>query len=61
LPTVEFDGKSDSILPEEDLNGKPYIEYLEKFPPREDLPFDWIYKKISILVGPDKRPWLKKG
>ena len=61
LPTVEFDGKNDAVLPEKDLKGKPYIEYLEKFPPHEDLPFDWIYKKISMLVGPDKRPWLKKG
>ena len=60
LPVVEFDGKSDAILPENDLEGKPYIEYLEKFPPKEDLPFDWIKERVSQLVGLDKRPWLKK-
>ena len=60
LPTVEFDGKTDAILPESDIKGRPYIEYIEKFPPREDLPFDWIYAKISRIVGTDKRPWLNR-
>jgi transglutaminase-like putative cysteine protease len=61
LPTVEFDGKSDALLPEKDLKGEPYIEYVEKFAPREDLPFDWIKEKVSKLVGPDKRPWLHRN
>ena len=60
LPTVEFDGKRDAILPEKDLKGAPYIEYIEKFPPKEDLPFDWIKERISQFVGTDKRPWLNK-
>jgi len=60
LPTVEFDGKSDAILPEKGLKGEPYIEYVEKFPPHDDLPFHWIAEKISEIVGPDKRPWLDK-
>jgi transglutaminase-like putative cysteine protease len=60
LPCVEFDGKIDAILPEKDLKGRPYIQYIEKFPPREDLPFDWIRARISKIVGPDKRPWLSK-
>ena len=60
LPVVEFDGKNDSILPEKDLRGRPYIDYLEKFPPAEDLPFDWIVNRIVRIVGPDKRPWLKR-
>jgi len=60
LPTVEFDGKRDAILPEKDLKGAPYIEYIEKFPPKEDLPFDWIKERISQFVGSDKRPWLNK-
>jgi transglutaminase-like putative cysteine protease len=59
LPTVEFDGKSDAVLPERDLKGEPYIEYVEKFAPRDDLPFDWIARKISKFVGPDKRPWFQ--
>jgi transglutaminase-like putative cysteine protease len=60
LPTVEFDGKRDAILSEKDLKGTPYIEYIEKFPPKEDLPFDWIKERVSKIVGPDKRPWLNK-
>ena len=61
LPTVEFDGKRDSILPEKDLHGRTYIEYIEKFPPVDDLPFEWIARRISKIVGPDKRPWLDKN
>ena len=60
LPVVEFDGKKDSVLPEKDLQGRPYIEYIEKFPPAEDLPFDWIAEKLKQIVGPDKRPWFNK-
>jgi len=60
LPVVEFDGTRDAVLPENDLQGRPYIEYLEKFPPMDDLPFDWIVERIVRIVGPDKRPWLKR-
>ncbi len=56
LPMVEFDGTSDAILPEKDLSGNPYIEYLEKFPACADLPFEWIAEAISKRVGKDKRP-----
>jgi len=61
LPTVEFDGKNDAILPEKNLKGRPYIEYIEKFPPKNDLPFEWVYERISKIVGPDKHPWLERG
>ncbi len=60
LPTVEFDGTSDAILPEKDLQGRPYIEYLEKFGAYDDLPFEWIASIISERVGKDKRPWLTR-
>lgn len=60
LPTVEFDGKEDAILPPKDLAGNTFIEYVEKFPPRDDLPFEWIQQKIVQFVGPDKRPWFEK-
>ena len=60
LPAVEFDGKNDAILPGKDLKGNPYIEYIEKFSPCEDLPFEWIRQKISEKFGADKRPWLNK-
>jgi transglutaminase-like putative cysteine protease len=61
LPTVEFDGKRDAVLPETDSEGSPYIEYLEKFPPRDDVPFDWIRERLVRIVGPDKRPWVDRG
>jgi len=61
LPTVEFDGKSDALLPEKGLKGEPCIEYVEKFAPREDLPFDWIAQRVSRIVGTDKRPWFNKN
>ncbi len=60
LPVVEFDGKNDAMLPEKDLRGRPYIDYVEKFSPAEDLPFDWIVERIVRIVGPDKRPWFKR-
>jgi len=59
-PPVDFDGRKDAMLPEKDTQGRPYIEYLEKFPPQADLPFDWIAEKIRKRVGPDKRPWLTR-
>ncbi|MFZ7113317.1 MAG: transglutaminase-like domain-containing protein [Desulfatiglandales bacterium] len=55
LPTVEFDGVQDAVLPERGLEGEPYIAYLEKFPPTDDLPFDWIRKRLIRVLGPDKR------
>ena len=60
LPLVEFDGKRDAVLPERDLSGRPYIEYIKKFDPTADLPFEWIFKRISKIVGEEKRPWLSK-
>jgi len=60
LPTVEFDGRSDAVLPQSNLKGETFIEYVEKFTPRDDLPFDWIAQRVSKIVGPDKRPWLQK-
>ena len=60
LPSVEFDGENDAILPGKDLEGRSYIEYVEKFSPTEDLPFDWIAEMISKRVGWDKRSWPQK-
>ncbi|MBN1635600.1 MAG: transglutaminase family protein [Deltaproteobacteria bacterium] len=61
VPTVDFDGRHDAILPEKDLHGGPYIEYLETFGSYADLPFEWIAAKISQTLGPDKRPWRSKA
>ncbi len=61
LPAVEFDGKNDAFLPGKDLNGGPFIEYIEKYSPSEDLPFEWIREWIAAALGPDKRPWLDRS
>jgi hypothetical protein len=58
---VEFDGRTDAVLPERDLKGGPFIEYGEKFTPRDDLPFEWIARRLSAMVGPDKRPWFDRS
>ena len=60
LPLAEFDGKNHAVLPSLNRKGEPWIEYIEKFPPHADLPFDWIVEKTSQLVGKDKRSWLTR-
>ncbi len=60
VPVVDWDGRSDAVLPGQDLNGDTYIEYVEKFGAFADLPFDWIVAETSKRVGTDKRPWLTK-
>jgi len=60
LPTVEFDGVHDATLPETDLSGNPYIEYLEKYEPQADLPLEWITQEVSKIWGVDKRAWLQR-
>ncbi|MEJ2724243.1 MAG: transglutaminase family protein [Deltaproteobacteria bacterium] len=54
-PTTDFDGENDSVLPSRDREGKPYIEYIEKFGHSEDLPFQWIRDEVVQMVGVDKR------
>ena len=60
VPTVEFDGIHDAMLPEKDLSGGPYIEYVKKFGFFADLPLEWIAARISKIWGSDKRAWLDK-
>ncbi len=60
LPTVEFDGKTDAFFPGQDLHGNPFIEYLEKFTPQDDLPFEWVVEYLSKKWGKEKRPWLER-
>ncbi len=59
VPAAEFDGKSDAVLPEKDLQGAPYIKYLEKYTHYDDLPFEWIRKRTVEAWGEEKRPWLE--
>jgi transglutaminase-like putative cysteine protease len=60
LPAVEFDGMTDALLPAKDLDGGPYIEYLEKYPATADLAFDWIVPIVRERFGVEKRPALSR-
>ena len=59
LPVVEFDGINDAMLAEKDLEGRLYIEYLERFGFQENLDFKWLYEKIAPHLPADKRPEFK--
>ena len=53
LPTVEFDGMHDAILPACIQNGEPYIEYVEDRGHYDDLPFDKIVAWRLEALGSD--------
>lgn len=57
VPVVEFDGVHDAALAPYDLSGNPYIEYLEKYEPQADFPFEWLRSKVAPIWG-EKRSWL---
>lgn len=57
IPVVHFDGVHDASLAPFDLSGNPYIEYMEKYEPQADLPFEWLYGKVAPIWG-EKRSWL---
>lgn len=57
VPVVKFDGIHDAPLAPQDLSGNPYIEYIEKYEPRADLPFEWLRGKIVPIWG-EKPAWL---
>lgn len=60
VPACDFDGENDAPLSPVDLAGGPYIEYLEKYEPQADLPFEWLHGKISPIWG-EKRPWMNES
>ncbi len=57
VPAVEFDGVNDAPLAATDLTGNPYIDYIEKYDPQADLPFEWLHNRVFQIWG-DKRSWL---
>jgi transglutaminase-like putative cysteine protease len=57
VPAVEFDGVHDASLAPRDLAGKPYVEYLEKYDPQVDLPFQWLRSKLVPIWG-EKPAWV---
>jgi len=46
---------TDAVLPENDLEGRQFIDYIEKFEAVADLPFEWIIPKIKDRLGNAKR------
>ncbi|MBN1774010.1 MAG: transglutaminase domain-containing protein [Deltaproteobacteria bacterium] len=59
VPVVEFDGRTDAMLPARALDGSPYIEYLEHLGRFADLPLEFITARTSKVWGRDKRAWLR--
>lgn len=59
VPTVEFDGIHDAILPASDLNGQPYIEYLEEYGYFAEVPWALIMEKSHQLYGEVAQRWIK--
>jgi transglutaminase-like putative cysteine protease len=60
VPAVEFDGVHDAPLAAWDLAGKPYVEYIEKYEPQVDLPFEWLRSKLVPIWG-EKSAWVNPG
>ncbi len=60
VPPCDFDGEHDAPLSPVDLAGNLYVEYIEKYEPQADLPFEWLHGKISPIWG-KKRPWSGEG
>jgi len=59
VPACDFDGEHDTTLSPMDLAGNPYVEYLEKYEPQVDLPFEWLYGRLAPIWG-SKRSWIDR-
>lgn len=58
VPVVNFDGLNDAILPDKDLQGDPYIEYLDDYGIYSDLPWDFILENSYRIYGDLTEYWL---
>ena len=58
VPVVNFDGLNDAILPDKDLQGNPYIEYLDDYGMYPDLPWDFILENSYRIYGNLTEHWL---
>lgn len=54
---VEFDGITDAVLPEQDLSGGRYIEYLQDYGIFADIPWDIILKVSYETYGEAMKKW----
>ena len=57
VPVVEFDGIHDAPLPSHDRSGNRYVDYIDKYEPQTDLPFEWLRGKVLPIWG-EKPAWL---
>lgn len=58
VPVVVFNGLNDAILPDKDLQGNPFIDYLEDFGVYSDLPWDFILENSHKIYGDLTEHWL---
>jgi len=57
VPTVQFNGIDDALLPQTDKDGSPYIEYVDKYGAFEDFPLEYVMRKMAEYYGEDYRTW----
>jgi transglutaminase-like putative cysteine protease len=57
VPTVEFNGDCDAVLPAHDFKGQMYIEYVEDFGTFEDMPWEFIMKTLPRFYDETYFAW----
>lgn len=59
VPAVEFDGVHDAVLPQLDLFGGLYIEYLREYGTYSDVPWKLIFEVGYEIYGEGMRTWFR--
>jgi transglutaminase-like putative cysteine protease len=59
VPAVEFDGENDAVLSSLDLNGQPYIEYVDEYGCFADVPWKLILENARRVYGDLSDKWFK--
>lgn len=59
VAAVEFDGLSDALLPSQDLNGDPYIDYVDQYGKFADFPYDLILENMPKYYGEAYTMWFE--
>lgn len=57
VPAVEFNGETDAVLPSYDLDGKPFVEYIDNYGYFADFPFYWIINLLPQYYGYNYTIW----
>lgn len=57
VPWVEFDGVNDAILPAQDNEGNPYIEYVDRYGEFDDFPWQIVFEKLPYYYGENYELW----